>query len=141
MMRRDNPASRGSRTKSWGNGHFPLTDPRALENLFSQQSFPNQLKEFTHPGKDPKELLMRCVFKDERERNAAVLYYAKCVEFDLPAEKEVLGNWLASTVSVRGLSRRELLMGVTNIIAPTLYGVKEQKRWGKNKDGNKQEEQ
>ena len=106
----------------------------------NQQQFPNTLKEFTHPGKDPKELLMRCVFKDERERNAAVLYYAKCMEFDLPAENEVLANWLASTVSVRGLARRELLMGGTGIIAPGLYGVKDRKGRGKNKDGSSQEE-
>ena len=141
MMQNRNLGFQGSRIKREGNGHFPLNDPRALEGLMSQQQFPNMFKEFTHPGKDPKELLMRCIFKDERERNAAVLYYAKCVEFNLPAEKEVLSNWLASTVSVRGLSRRELLMGVTNIIAPALYGVKERRGRGKHKDGAGQEEQ
>lgn len=110
-----------ARAKPGGNG-IPLNDPRALERLFNQQQYPSPLKELTHPGKgDPKELLMRCIFKDSRERNAAVLYYAKCMEFNLKEEMEVLANWLASTVSVQGLSRRELLMGHTNIIAPSLY--------------------
>ena len=131
----------GPKVNTKGNGNFPLNDPRAWEGLMNQQQFPNILKEFTHPGKDPKELLMRCIFKDERERNAAVLYYAKCEEFNLPVEKAVLTNWLAGTVSVRGMSRRELLMGATNIIAPQLYGVKDRKWRGKNKDGNSQEEQ
>jgi hypothetical protein len=140
MPNRD-PGFIGSRTKREGNGHFPLNDPRALEGLMSQQQFPNMLKEFTHPGKDPKELLMRCNFKDERERNAAVLYFAKCVEFILPNEMAVLTNWLASTVSVHGLARRELLMGCTGIIAPGLYGVKERRGRGKHKDGTGQEEQ
>jgi hypothetical protein len=139
-MQRRGPGIPGSKVGARGNGGFPLNDPRALEGLMNQQQFPNMFKEFTHPGKDPRELLMRCIFKDERERNAAVLYYAKCVEFDLPKEKEVLSNWLASTVSVRGMSRRELLMGVTNILAPSLYGVKERKGRGKNKDGSSQEE-
>ena len=132
--------SSGITTK--GNGKFPLNDPRAWEGLMNQQQFPNYLKDFVHPGKDPRELLMRCNFKDERERNAAVLYYAKCVEFKLTEELGVLANWLASTVSVRGLARRELLMGATNIIAPTLYpGIKERGRRGKNKDGAGGEEQ
>ncbi len=118
-----------------GDGHPLLTDPRALEGLFNQQQFPNVAKELVHPGKDPKELLMRCIFKDERERNAAVLYYAKCEEFSLEEEKQVFLTWLASTVSVRGLSRRELAMVSTGIIAPSLYGVHE---WG-GKDKKKRE--
>lgn len=122
------------------NGGFPLNDPRAWEGLMNQQQFPNYLKDFVHPGKGPRELLMRCNFKDVRERNAAVLYYAKCVEFNLPKELEVLTTWLAGTVSVGGLARRELLMGATNIIAPSLYGVKERKGRGKNKDGAGPEE-
>jgi hypothetical protein len=120
-----------------GDGHFPFNDPKALEGLFNQQQFPSVFKEFVHPGKDPRELLMRCIFKDERERNAAVLYYAKCEEFGLTEEKQILTNWLASTVSVRGLARRELLMAGTGIVAPTLYGVRE---WGKRKEKEKAEQ-
>lgn len=120
-----------------GDGHFAFNDPRALEAIFNQQQFPSVFKEFVHPGKDPKELLMRCIFKDERERNAAVLYYAKCEEFGLEEEKQVLLSWLASTVAVRGLARRELAMVSTGIIAPSLYGVRE---WGKGKDKHKEEQ-
>ena len=127
-----------------GNG-FDLTNPASLEKMFSMQQFPNLLKELVHPGKgDPKELLMRCVFKDDRERNAAVLYFAKCVEFDLKKEMDVLANWLASTVSVKGLSRRELLMGQTNIIAPSLYGIStfgRNRGFGKKKEEGEQGEQ
>ena len=110
--------------------------------MFTQQDFPNMLKQFVHPGKgDPKELLMRCYFKDERERNAAVLYYAKCIEFGLKEEMEVLADWLASTVSVQGMARRELLMGTTGIIAPTLYEVgegKKKRRWPRSSEDGKE---
>jgi hypothetical protein len=135
---RNNPFQ-GLQTKR-GDGHFPLNDPRALEGLFNQQQFPNVLKEFVHPGKDPKELLMRCVLKDERERNAAVLYLAKCREFGLVEEEKVLNDWLAATTAVRGLSRRELLMAATNIIAPSLYGVRQFGR-GREKEKAQQSEQ
>jgi len=110
-----------------GNGHFDMTNPGALENFFNQQQFPSVMKEFVHPGKDPGELLMRCNFKDERERNAAVLYLAKCREFVLAVEEKVLLSWLAATTSVRGLSRRELLMASSGIVAPSLYDKSEKR--------------
>ena len=131
----------GSEAGPSGSGRgYPVDSKNFLESMFAQQDFPNMLKQFVHPGKgDPKELLMRCYFKDERERNAAVLYYAKCEEFDLPIEKGVLANWLAASVSVHGLARRELLMGSTGIIAPTLYedgeGKKKRRRWRDGEDG------
>jgi len=127
----------GTGTGKRGNGNFPLNDPRALETLFNQQQFPSVLKEFVHPGKGAKELLMRCVLKDDRERNAAVLYLAKCREFGLVEEEKVLNDWLAATTAVKGLSRRELLMAATNIIAPSLYGVR---TFGKRRDGEKSEQ-
>jgi hypothetical protein len=121
MRDRGNRQAPGFGTRTGGNGHIPLNDPRYLENMFNSQVMPNVLKEFVHPGKDPKELLMRCILKDERERNAAVLYLAKCREFGLDEEEKVLNDWLAATTAVRGLARRELLMASTNIIAPSLY--------------------
>lgn len=144
-MARNNQSRRGGAPPGSGAGPsgggqgYPVDNKNFLDNMFAQQDFPNMLKQFVHPGKgDPKELLMRCYFKDERERNAAVLYYAKCVEFDLKEEMEVLADWLAATVSVRGLSRRELLMGATGIIAPTLYEDgegKKKRRWRDKTDG------
>ena len=129
----------GSGAGPGGSGQsYPVDNKNFLDNMFAQQDFPNMLKQFVHPGKgDPKELLMRCYFKDERERNAAVLYYAKCEEFDLPIERGVLANWLAASVSVHGLARRELLMGATGIIAPTLYedGEGKKKRRRQDTDG------
>lgn len=147
-MARNNQYTRGGASQGPGAGPggggqgYPVDNKNFLDNMFTQQDFPNMLKQFVHPGKgDPKELLMRCYFKDERERNAAVLYYAKCVEFDLPIEKAVLANWLAASVSVHGLARRELLMGATGIIAPGLYedgggGKKRRRRDMDGKEGN-----
>lgn len=119
-------------------GNIPLTDPRAWEQMLTQQTFPSVFREFVHPGEDPRDILMRCIFKDERELNAAVLYLAKCREFGLDVEEKVLLDRLAGSVSVRGLSRRELAMVSTGIIAPSLWGVRE---WGKGGKDKRREEQ
>jgi hypothetical protein len=137
MQNRGRGAFSGTRARG-GDGHFLFNDASSLERLFSQQQMPSVAKELVHPGQDPEAILMRCIFKDERERNAAVLYLAKCREFGLAEEEKVLRDWLASTVSVRGLSRRELAMVSTGIIAPSLYpGVHE---WGKDKERRKKEQ-
>jgi hypothetical protein len=141
-MKSRNRGSDVQADKRRGNGHLSMTDPRTLESFFNQQQFPNVLKEFVHPGKDPGELLMRCIFKDERERNAAVLYLAKCREFGLVKEEQVLLHWLASTTAVRGIARRELLMAFSGIVAPSLYDKTDKRaarRFGKKEETEQSE--
>lgn len=99
-----------------------------LDGVFTQGQFPSVIKEFVHPGKDPGELLMRCVFKDEREANAAILYLAKCEEFGLVRHKKILLHKLASTVSIKGERIKILLQAVTGIVAPELLGEKEKRK-------------
>lgn len=108
-----------------------------------QNQMPNVAKELVHPGKgDPAELLMRVILKDERQLNAAVLYFAKCEEFDLPVEKKVLAWRLAGTASIGGVARRELVMAATGIIAPSLYeNVGKKQRDGRGDGRDKKEEE
>ena len=110
-----------------------MTDSRFLDGLFNQAQFPSAIKEFVHPGKDPSELLMRCVFKDERQANAAVLWLAKCNEFKLERHKQLLLHKLAASTSIKGMARKELLQAVTGIIAPSLFGRGDGKK-GKNEE-------
>jgi hypothetical protein len=124
-------------------GNKPLlNDPRYLEGLMFQSSMPNVAKELVNPGKgDPTELLMRCNLKDERQLNAAVQYLAKCDEFNLVTEKEVLACKLAGTVSIGGLARRELVMAATGIIAPPLYPDVRQKDQSRGDNGKEREKE
>lgn len=110
-----------------------MTDSRFLDGLFNQAQFPSAIKEFVHPGKEPSELLMRCVFKDERQANAAVLWLAKCEEFKLTRHKQLLLHKLAASTSIRGMGRKELLQAVTGILAPSLFGRGDGKK-GKNEE-------
>lgn len=107
------------------------SDSRFLDGLFNQAQFPSAIKEFVHPGKEPAELLMRCVFNDERQANAAILYLAKCEEFKLERHKKLLLHKLAASTSIKGTARKELLQAVTGILAPGYFGrgdVKKEKQ-------------
>ena len=92
-----------------------------LERIFSQADMPNVIKEFVHPGKTCREMMMRTVFRDENERNDALIFLRKCEEFGLSEYIEMLINWLAASVSVGGRSRKEVLQATTGIIVPGLY--------------------
>ena len=102
-----------------------------LENIQSQSQFPNALRDFVHPGKDPKELLMRTVFSDMRAVNAAVLLLHKIDEFNMPQKyKDLVQNKLAGQTSLGGLARRELLQGLIGVLSPSLYNPKLGERKG-----------
>jgi hypothetical protein len=124
-----------------GQDNRGLNSPAFWEGLMTNSDMPNVAKELVHPGKsgDPLELLMRCIIKDERQLNAIVQYFALCDEFDLPQEKRALVYRLAGSVSIDGLSRKELSMVSTGIIAPSLWGtrIKDKRRNGKEKDDDK----
>lgn len=115
-----------------GEGHPGITDSRFLEGLFSQGQFPSVMKEFVHPGKEPGEILMRCVFKDEREANAAVLWLAKCEEFGMERHKRLLLHKLAASTSIKGERTKILLQAVTGVVAPSLFEDGKRERKGDN---------
>lgn len=111
-----------------GNGRSPAMETpfnggsqSDLERIFSQAEMPSVIREFVHPGKDPADLLMRCVFRDENERNAVLIFERKCEEFGLDDYLDMLTHWLAASVSVAGRSRKEVLQATAGIIVPGLY--------------------
>jgi len=93
-----------------------MEDYDAFEDLSSVAEFPSAIKEFVHPGDDAVSLLMRTFFADENQANASVLFYQKCVKFNLEDGKKLLLNKLAAQVSVKGLARDQLLQSVVGII-------------------------
>lgn len=111
-----------------------------LERIFSQSEMPSVIREFVHPGKNPQDLLMRCVFRDDNERNAALILLRKCEEFGLEEYIGMLTNWLAASVSVQGRSRKEVLQATAGIIVPGLYPDARQDRYRNNAKRSGEEE-
>jgi len=118
-----------------GPGGDGRPDRGFLDNLFNQSQMPSVIKEFVHPGKDPGELLMRCVFKDAKEANAAILYLAKCEEFNLARHKRLLLHKLAATTSIGGERVRMLLQAVTGIISPEMLDGSGRRKKREREDG------
>jgi len=118
-----------------GGSNVGILGDGALDGMLKNANMPSIGKDFVHPGKTPEELLMRCIFKDEREANAAVIFLAKCEKFHLERKKKMLLNKLAASVSVNGISRKELLQVLSRIVVPALYG----KAGAKTNSGNKDE--
>lgn len=102
-------------------GHAPgITAPGFMDGTFSQASFTSAVKEFTHPGKEPAELLMRCVFKDIRELNAAVMFMARCTKFKDGRHKQMLLHRLAGSTSLQGERAKMLLQAVVGQLASNM---------------------
>lgn len=131
QTRRQGP---GTGVGSPGTGGRGILSPGFLEGIFSQAQFPNAIKEFVHPGKEAGELLMRIIFKDEREANAAVLYLSKCEEFKMERHRRLLLHRLAATVSIKGVGRNQLLQAVVGHLAPGVFS-------GDGKKGKRREEE
>jgi len=131
QTRRQGPDTGAGSSRTDGRG---ILTPGFLEGIFSQAQFPNAIKEFVHPGKEAGELLMRVVFKDEREANAAVLYLSKCEEFKMERHRRLLLHRLAATVSVKGVGRNQLLQAVVGHLAAGSYS-------GDGKKGKRNEEE
>jgi len=108
-----------------GGGGAGILNQDFLENMLGNANMPSIAKEFVHPGNDTGELLMRSIFKNERQANAAVEYYARCVEFNDQKGQGKLLNWLASRPSINGIARKELAQVLTGKVLPTLYGKKD----------------
>jgi len=93
-----------------------------IERTFAAGEMPNVAREFVHPGKQGnyEDILMRTVFRDENQRNAAIIFLRKCEEFGLEDHIDMMVNWLAASVSVGGRARLELLQAITGVIATDL---------------------
>jgi len=92
-----------------------------LERIFSQSEMPSVIREFVHPGKTAREMMMRTVFRDENERNDTLIFLRKCEEFELDEYIEMLINWYSASVSVGGRSRKEVLQATTGVVVPGFY--------------------
>jgi len=107
-----------------------------IDGLFGSGELASAIKEFVHPGKGPSEVLMRVVFKDQREANAAVLFLRKCDEFHMEGHKTLLLNRLCSSVSVEGKGRSQLLQAVVGQLLTHLYRGGQKSKKGNGDDAD-----
>ena len=104
---------------------------------------------FVNPGKrtDPLELLMRTVFKNEKQAIAAVLLYSKCAKYGFQRGIDDLMALCAAKCSIDGRSTALALMAETGAVAPgvlealskgvggTQKNMKRQQKHNRNDDG------
>lgn len=105
-----------------GNGHSPMDggspyDPDFMGN--NQDRF-NQVLEI--PDIDEMaSVFARSVFKNERQRNAAVRLYYRHAKFNDKQHQELLRMLLAATVGMNGRGRVDGLFATTGMLAPDMY--------------------
>lgn len=81
-------------------------------------------QEFITIGKSFEEALGRCVIRDERLKNAIILYKAQLELFDMDDEIQDLTNLLNAGAAVGGFNRSLAAMAHTMIYVPEGAGVK-----------------
>lgn len=92
-----------------------------LEGLLGDSNNPSIAREFVHPGDKPEELLMRTIFKDERQVNAAAEYLSMCKKYNYTNGINRLVYKMAGNCSIDGLRIKELMMALTQRVVPELY--------------------
>lgn len=105
--------------KSQPAGYTPAgnTAGRYFENLAHNTEFPNVLKELIKIGADPRDLLMRTYFSDERRANQAVRLLMKFQKFNMSLRfYTMVLNKLAANCSLGGMSRAELVMSHSGVV-------------------------
>lgn len=104
-----------------GNGNGGGLDTNFIESLLGDSQGQSIAREFVHPGDKPDELLMRTVFKDEVQVNAAAEYLALCMKYKYDNGIKRLMYKMAGNVSIDGMRIKELMMAITQRVVPELY--------------------
>jgi len=86
----------------------------SIESAFSTQSMPSAIRYLVEPGDEVRQLLMRVILPNKQTAGlvrsiAAMHHLAKCQEFGDAQGEDELMNVLASSVSVVGTGRNELV--------------------------------
>ncbi len=100
------------------NGHDRLA---AQDLIHAMAGGSDKAHTFVKPGKDALELLMRTVFRNERQARQVVLLYSKLVKYDFQDGIDDLRALMAANCSIGGRSRMEALMAAIEVLAPSLY--------------------
>jgi hypothetical protein len=88
-------------------------------------------QEFITIGKSFEEALGRAVLRDDKQKNAIILYKAQMEMFDLDVETQDLTNWLNASAAVGGYNRLQAIMAHVGIVIPEAAGVRLSKQGSK----------
>lgn len=114
-------------------GHSPRANMDTFSSILQGQMQGHLAKDLIHPGKEAKEMLMRTSLIDVNEARDVALVLAKCDEFDMEEEKQLILYLLAARTSVKGQGRLEYLQGIVNILSPAMLGFKGAKIYDHNR--------
>ena len=99
----------------------PGTSLSGVVKIVGQTQLP---QEFITIGKSFEDALGRCVLRDERQKNAVIIYKAQLEMFDMYEEIQDLTNWLNASAAVGGFNRSLAAMTHTGIYVPEGAGIK-----------------
>ena len=105
-------------------GGSSRSTPQTFHSILQGQQQGNPAKELIHPGSDVKEMLMRTYLEDANEARDVALTLAKCDEFGMEEEKNLILYLLAARNSIRGRGQIEYLQGIVGILSPSMLGYK-----------------
>jgi len=117
-----------------------------FHSLLQPHEQPNAFKDFTTPADNPRAMLMRTVFEDEKKATACALLLHYYDLFDMGDDcAQLVLDKQAAMCSVKGRSTILLLFAITGIVAPSLlskigkFGKKLGKVFGQGKDDSDEE--
>jgi hypothetical protein len=84
-------------------------------------------EQFITAGKEFHDSMARCVFRDEAQKNAVVIYKSHLDMFEMTDEESDLVNWLNGTTAVGGYNRSAAIMDDTGQFTPSGLGIKDTK--------------
>lgn len=105
-------------------GHNKRINTNTMGSLLQQQGQGNVAKELIHPGDDVVEMLMRTNLLDVNEVRDVALTLAKCDEFGMEEDKNLILYLLAARNSINGRGQLEYLMGITGVLSPSMLGFR-----------------
>lgn len=108
-------------SRNTGNEHKGKGDVGGVIRISSQGQLP---QEFLTVGKDFDEALGRAVLRDDKQRNAVILYKAQLEMFEMWDEIRDLTSWLNASAAVGGFNRSLAAMTYTGIYVPEGAGIK-----------------
>jgi len=88
-------------------------------------------QEFITIGENFEEALGRCTLRDDRQKNAVIIYKAQLEMFKMYDEIQDLTNWLNASSAVGGYNKSLAAMTYTGIYVPEGAGIKLSKQGSK----------
>lgn len=106
-------------------------ESRGYEGVVKIASQGQLPQEFITIGKSFEEALGRCTLRDDRQKNAIIIYKAQLEMFGMMKEIQDLTNWLNASSAVGGYNKSLAAMTYTGIYIPEGAGIKLSKQGSK----------